>query len=509
MRARVLSLFLVLTCLPLAANAQPAPAPVDVYLASPDAQAAFDALAKTAADPQKRPLTPAQTRNLLPLANINNFVRYVITTRPGMSANEVEALRLNKILQGAAASGGTSALSGAIGPALLGAAVEYGGVLQESTGTTTTLRGNLLGLARLAAGEAQFPYCPALAPQGCSATSRRLRRISGVVSFEQISPAAEKPAAAAPTSSDLLGSNYRVASFGAKIELSAGGHLDDPVFVAAWAKGIAELRRNGAADELGEAFSNLFDGDNLNLYSEWEVATRAALDSAKSADQFRAALDAQLNSLADQMLAADSEFPDRIRALSRALSNYRTVRDEMIRQAQVHKSSLEYTHRSPLNQPGTSNLRYIYSHQPGTSPVIYTVNAALTIYDSATSAPSRWRDLQVAAQLDRRLGRVPSLGNAVFTLALYYQWMRDDAAVTFGDTAAATLPGLALAEGAESVLGTAGHIVVFQGRLAVPLNDVVKVPFSMTYANRRELIPEKQTWRGQVGLSIDLDGLFR
>ena len=76
-------------------------------------------------------------------------------------------------------------------------------------------------------------------------------------------------------------------------------------------------------------------------------------------------------------------------------------------------------------------------------------------------------------------------------------------------TAAATLLGLTLAEDGKSVLGTAGHIGVFQVKLSIPLNDVVKVPLSMTYSNRRELIPDEKTWRGQVGLSIDVDGLFK
>jgi hypothetical protein len=66
-----------------------------------------------------------------------------------------------------------------------------------------------------------------------------------------------------------------------------------------------------------------------------------------------------------------------------------------------------------------------------------------------------------------------------------------------------------LADGSATVLGTKGHIGVLQAKLSVPLGEVVKVPFSVTWSNRRELIPEKSTFRGQVGLAIDVDALMR
>jgi len=49
---------------------------------------------------------------------------------------------------------------------------------------------------------------------------------------------------------------------------------------------------------------------------------------------------------------------------------------------------------------------------------------------------------------------------------------------------------------------------LFQAKLTLaPVGSNIKVPVSVTYSNRTELI-EKPTWRGQVGFTYDFDSLF-
>jgi hypothetical protein len=257
------------------------------------------------------------------------------------------------------------------------------------------------------------------------------------------------------------------------------------------------------------AISGLFGGSNLEAYSEWRVTALSALQAARTEAEFQQVFNEQLQTLIDTLLDADDSFATRVFTASRAFAGYFAVRDDLIRQAQVHKSSLEYTNRSPLDQTGTSKLSYIYSHQPTAAPLVLTVNAALTAYNTTPAAGGRLRDLQVAGQLDRQLGQVPNLGKAVLTLAVYYQWMKEDAVVDITQSGVSTLPGLELADGAATVLGTKGHIVLVQSKVSIPINDVVKVPFSVIWSNRRELIPDTHTVRGQIGLAIDLDGVFK
>ena len=53
-----------------------------------------------------------------------------------------------------------------------------------------------------------------------------------------------------------------------------------------------------------------------------------------------------------------------------------------------------------------------------------------------------------------------------------------------------------------------GHIGVFQTKLEFPAaNNSVRIPLSLTVANRTELIKESDV-RGQIGVSFNLDTLF-
>jgi hypothetical protein len=147
----------------------------------------------------------------------------------------------------------------------------------------------------------------------------------------------------------------------------------------------------------------------------------------------------------------------------------------------------------------------IYSHQPTAAPAIVTVNGAVRWYHELPAGPSTstLRDIQLAAQVDRRLGDIPRLGQTVLTFAIYYQWMKDDALVHLASSSDA--PG---GSGSFPLPGTKGHIAVLQGKWSIPLSDVIKVPVSMTWATRHELIKENDV-RAQIGLTLDLDSLFQ
>ena len=56
--------------------------------------------------------------------------------------------------------------------------------------------------------------------------------------------------------------------------------------------------------------------------------------------------------------------------------------------------------------------------------------------------------------------------------------------------------------------GFAGRNGIIQGKVTLPLGDTVRVPLSVTFASRSELIAESEV-RGHIGLTLDLDGLFQ
>ena len=120
----------------------------------------------------------------------------------------------------------------------------------------------------------------------------------------------------------------------------------------------------------------------------------------------------------------------------------------------------------------------------------------------------KFRDIQVAGQLQHTVGDIAGLGKGVATFAGYYQWMKEDALITIGPGNVAPGSGIVLPGTAAKLLGTKGNIGIIQGKLSIPVNDVVKIPISVTWSNRTELINEKDI-RGQVGLTFDLDSLFK
>jgi hypothetical protein len=368
-------------------------------------------------------------------------------------------------------------------------------------------------------GEQQFPYCPVLNDRNCTPASRHLRRLSVSISFDSIrtttasaSAAPVDPTAPAPDPivADLFGNDFRMSNWGFRFDLTPSNNLDDPGYAAKWAGAIAKLRQDQSTKAIPGAVQRVFDkAIEDGSYNTWEKEAIEALRAVTDDKAFRQELQSRLDQLIEIMKSKDSDFRQNIRSLRRAFTNYFTVRDDLLRDIQSHKMSLEYTNQHPQGQIYTSNIRFIYSHQPTNAPTLITVNAAATFYNSlpASATNGRLRDFQLAGQLDRRLSQIPRFGYAVATFAGYYQWMKDDALIVLGPGNVAPGSGIVLPGTAATLLGTKGHIGIIQAKLSIPVGDVMKIPFSITWANRTELIDEEDV-RAQVGITMDLDSLF-
>lgn len=510
----------VLLFFPIALHGQAAPiaaqaAPVDQYLAGAEADLANALSTRAVRD----------IAGLLPDSRVNSFIRYYYVNSPQNYASTlalVDALRLNKLIGSSpGAPGTTSLVSQATAPAVIGVGVEYGGILQQTNGAVTTLRANLLGLTRLAVGEEQFSYCPEIDQANCKPSTRWMRRFSSNLSFQQAgttsSTATVLPAGSTdPTVAQLFGNGFRMASWGLRFDLTASNNLDDPKYVRAWRSAIANLRQDPAAERFTTAVSDLFqkytqplpDGSD-GIYTDWRADTIMALQATTTEAAFKRVLAAQLDVLIQQLSQADPLFPAAMAAVDRAFNEYTSVRDNLLREAQRHKLTLEYTNQHPLNQPFFSNFRFVYSHQPTNGPTLITLNGGFSWYHQtpAGTGVSRFRDLQIAGQLDRRLGLVPHFGYAVLTLGGYFQYMQDDSVVIIGPGNVAHGSGIVLPGTAATLLGTKGAIGVAQAKVSIPVGNTLKVPLSITWSNRTELINEKDI-RAQIGMTLDFDSLF-
>lgn len=503
-----LVLSLIVTAIPCCAQNQP----IDLYVRNMQ-----DFNDVVAVAPGSR--TPEQVKTILPLQQSQRFADYVSakTARADFVVllQDIEQLRMNKqVGSSAGGTGVTSLVSNVAAPAVIGLGVEYGSILQSTTGNVTTLRANLLGVSRMLLGAEQFPYCPVIDQASCTPASRWLRRFSGSSSFENINSsattgAATVPGTATPTAVDLFGNGFRMLSWGARFDIT---HNDpsDPAYIGRYQQTISNLRGSQTPAALASAIAGLFSDPNIMpVYQAWQVETVAILQSATKAE-FKKKLGQQLDTLIDKLGALNAGFFGKVVALRRASENYLSERDSLLQDIQSNKLSVEYTNLHAQNQPTTSNIRFIYSHQPSAAPTLITANAAITWYNTLPTGTTtgRLRDVQAAGQLDRRLGVIPNLGNAVATFAGYYQWMKEDALLMIGPGNVAPGSGIVLPGTAATLLGTKGNIGVVQGRLTLPINTTIKIPISVTWSNRTELINESDT-RGQVGITLDIDSLFK
>ena len=65
-----------------------------------------------------------------------------------------------------------------------------------------------------------------------------------------------------------------------------------------------------------------------------------------------------------------------------------------------------------------------------------------------------------------------------------------------------------LPSAATQVYAQKGNIAVGQLRLSIGSGSNIHVPLSVTYSNRAKLVAAT-VWRGQIGVSYDLDSFFQ
>jgi hypothetical protein len=177
--------------------------------------------------------------------------------------------------------------------------------------------------------------------------------------------------------------------------------------------------------------------------------------------------------------------------------------------------SMEYDYNTPASQPSNSTIRLVgqYSKSKWTG----TLNAAGSFYNSTPSSAipgaGRVRDFQVAAETTYNFGKGktsnPIFGNSIVSLAYYYQDQTSPAIlnVTPGQPVTGiTFTGLPST--ATQVYAARGVINIGQAKFTLnPANSGFNIPVSVTWSNRTELVT-RPAWKGQIGISYDLDSLF-
>lgn len=158
--------------------------------------------------------------------------------------------------------------------------------------------------------------------------------------------------------------------------------------------------------------------------------------------------------------------------------------------------TLEYTNNRGASAPDTSNFNFIAATGIG-AKVDVTANGSFTFFNkrplvasSTSPRPGRVRDFQFAGQVSIpfKIGD----GQFDFWFSGRYERLLTDASTMAGTT----MPG------------TQGDIAVGQFGLNIPIPSLgIKFPVSFTFANRTELVKEKEI-RGNFGFTFNWDTLF-
>jgi hypothetical protein len=425
---------------------------------------------------------------------------------------------------GASAGGEGSTSVVAQGPVakILSVAAEYGALTQTVNGQVVTVRGNLAGVPSLLVNKEVFPYCIGEESSGGYCVDRSLigvlKRFSFGVSFDasraQVLTAEHKESAPPAGESGpvtFTGKSREISSISVRAELWNHRDVSTPEFANAWREKVGSAMDAASADLLraGEFANEVI---SLPIHDAWFKTSVAAVRAAgRDRAQIVAALTSSLNLLVTQAKTLPG-FDERVADALAAYSRFFLAQDDLIASlATKNVLAFEYANTRPAVQPATSNYRVIFDY-PISKETKIVANGAATFYDSVPPGQTivkRYRDAQVGVQLDQGLGDVAILGPAVFTLAGYFQYQHSPALLNVDPSAPVTgVAFIGLPEGAKEVFATTGNIWLVQGKLSlVPSDSSIKIPLSVTWSNRTELI-DKPTWRGQIGISYDLDSIF-
>lgn len=425
--------------------------------------------------------------------NVNEFALYA----PGRSvfSTLAEENRLDKqVGTSGAAAGSTSLVSKGSTPALIGMAVEGGALYQSVSGNLVTFRLNPSGLARALA---KNTYLLSATPVNASLLEKGVSRVSASASFDLSQ--GSTPGTFTAERSQLREAALRIDIFNKRdprhrshAASIRGLNRNMKPFVAAVTAYFAALSKTPGYDAWVLAQSQRLV--ELNPVNDEELLAAITEVADSFTDTF--ASDPQLQTLGSELIGS--------------IKSFRGVRDALFKEiARSSVLTFEYAFDrltvpadalallpSGTVIPDLSTGRLIYSAPIGSFGEA-TLNGSATMFNSSLpQMRGRLRDVQVAGSLDFRLPEIQGIGKAVLTFAGMGAFLHQQ---PFG--AKVKLRGVETADGV---------IKVFQTKLTLPAGSAsgVRIPISLTVANRSEFITEKKEVRASIGMTFDLDKLF-
>lgn len=486
-----------------AAGAQTCPSPPVTYKDQWCAKiAAIVAIPKAELDRQSK----VEELILLQGDNLGAFLLYAQAKAKSVDVRQLEDARIDKQVGSPGSSPGSpNAVSKGAVPAVLGFAVENGALTQAISGTSVTFRGNLVGWLDLLQNQGFIA-----AYEDDSRVVRQLRRVS--YSFTLNTATGAK----ADTSSSGLG-GLSPDAIREQIKRTGEQLTSYSVRVAIWDQRDPRATGNRAAvatmlDTKGRAFLNSIHFLDLALNSDdysrkWIPETATILkDPALNAKQVEKLLYDRLELMRVFMSSRIDNFDEQVTKALLALEGFNQARVKIFQAMQKQPLiAFEYVNARDKVLPDLSTLRVIAEGQFGprvdvTANVSWTLQGAGTVTSPAPEPfDGGLRSFVAAAQLEIPLKSINStllstsgIGTPVFGIAYLSQKLTSKSAISFAGNSFTLEPG---------------WIHAVQAKVTIPVkNSGMKIPLSLSIANRSDLIKEKMV-RGHIGLTFDLDVL--
>jgi hypothetical protein len=453
-------------------------------------------------------ITSTRTQNNLPENRILmtgdqaffDLIKIIIARKdtPGYLV-DAEETRLDKQVSGPAANPASGSLTTKGGaPAILGFAVENGGLERSINGSQITFRGNPVGLVDALKN---IGFVTALKKNEQDPLRQFLSKTSFAFTFNTDR---------GPQPGVFTATKQQLSSVSARIELINKRRAE--FYEKDW-EDFLKNRLQPIADVLNANTGILTDSavDPRNFpfgqwrdpaLQAWFAATQQAIAN-KSEGDLDTIIQDRISKLPIKELSAETVAAlDRI---SKELGLYSSGRDDLLKK--INSGTLvtfEYLNKREVNAPNTSHFTFIAEKGSNKGGIDFTLNASFTIFDNMNALrnfvklnptlpqPRRFRDFQFSGQFDVPLGNVRDFGQLVLFGAGRYERLLENASTDLGTV----LPN------------TKGDIASAQFGIKIPIKGTgFKIPFSVTFANRTELVKEK-TVRGNIGFTLDLDTII-
>ncbi len=403
------------------------------------------------------------------------------------------------------------AMKGAV-PKILGFAVQHGAITQQVNGNTVTFRATPAGVIKALAGvdtKTIFGVPTDINGDPLPTTCDWCNKFSAAISFD-ISQGA--------TPGTLTAAKQQVSSWSVRTEIANRRDATRRDYIKNFQRitGITDYTKqfNALSDALDQ--SPDFAAWRASLLKQVQeqvespLQSALALDSAKSFAAKMAALSQARDKFVQivsaglvegQKLSLPPNVAKALREYANAIKPILQQRNDIIDYA--NKGLLVTADWTVTRDPSVPDLSTVTgiledSFGPGRKHDL-TVNVAAAFFNSSPKAPIHtFHDFKATAQYDIPLGTFQSYGPFVFSLASRYEFIPNDTLSPGGATSGITPTTAALS----------GNMWVGQAKLTIPVaGSGVRIPFSISAANRTELIKEKDV-RANIGVTFDLDAIF-